>query len=86
MGTPKRLISRQPLRFPFLQLTEGLLVLGDLRSKPVAWSGDHATTGGQSIGHPWSETLRYHKKVAYLYEMNQVREAAECLLVSSNAL
>ncbi len=41
---------------------------------------------GQSIGQLWSEALRYHKNLAYAYEMNQVREAAEWLLVNSHAL
>jgi hypothetical protein len=41
---------------------------------------------GQGIGQLWSETLRYHKNVAYLYEMNQIREAAEWLLVNSDDL
>ena len=48
--------------------------------------GQEVQACGQSIGQLWSETLRYHKNVAYLYEMNQVREAAEWLLVNSNAL
>jgi len=41
---------------------------------------------GQGIGQLWSEALRYHKNVAYVYEMNQVREAAEWLLVNSDVL
>ena len=41
---------------------------------------------GQSIGQLWSETLRYHKNLAYLYEMNQVREAAQWLLANAHAL
>jgi hypothetical protein len=41
---------------------------------------------GQTIGQLWSETLRYHKNLAYLYEMRQVQEAAEWLLVHSHAL
>ena len=41
---------------------------------------------GQAIGLLWSETLRYHKNVAYLYEMNQVREATEWLLANEDAL
>lgn len=41
---------------------------------------------GQRIGLLWSETLRYHKNVAYEYEMRQVREAAEWLLANSNIL
>jgi hypothetical protein len=34
----------------------------------------------------WRETLRYRKNYAYLYEVTQVREAAEWLLVNSNHL
>jgi hypothetical protein len=41
---------------------------------------------GQTIGELWSEALRYHKNLAYLYEMNQVWEAAEWLLVNAAAL
>jgi hypothetical protein len=41
---------------------------------------------GQRIGRLWSETLRYHKNLAYLYEVRQVREAAEWLLVNSPML
>ena len=41
---------------------------------------------GQRIGRLWTEALRYHKNRAYVYEMNQVREAAEWLLVHSQAL
>ena len=41
---------------------------------------------GQDIGELWSETLRYHKNVAYLYEMRQVREAAEWLLLNADLL
>ena len=48
--------------------------------------GQEVQACGQSIGQLWSETLRYHKNVAYLYEMNQVREAAEWLLVNSDTL
>src|SRR5438105_9517147 len=38
---------------------------------------------GQRLGQLWRETLRYHKNRAYLYEVRQVREAAEWLLVNS---
>jgi hypothetical protein len=48
--------------------------------------GQKVQAYGQSIGQLWSESLRYHKNVAYLYEMNQVREAAEWLLVNSDTL
>ena len=48
--------------------------------------GQEVQACGQSIGQLWSETLRYHKNVAYLYEMNQVRAAAEWLLVNWTAL
>src|SRR5205807_469647 len=41
---------------------------------------------GQRIGQLWRETLRYHKNRAYLYEVQQVREAAGWLLVNSDHL
>ena len=36
---------------------------------------------GQRFEHLWRETLRYRKNYAYLYEVSEVREAAEWLLV-----
>ena len=39
--------------------------------------GREVQSCGQRVGQLWSETLRYHKNLAYLYEMVQVREAAE---------
>ncbi len=41
---------------------------------------------GQHVGQHWSETLRYHKNVAYLYEVTQVREATEWFVVNSDTL
>ena len=41
---------------------------------------------GQRIEQLWRETLRYCKNDAYLFEMRQVREAAEWLLVHSDDL
>ena len=38
---------------------------------------------GLVIGQLWSETLRYHKNVAYSHEARRVREAAEWLLANS---
>jgi len=40
----------------------------------------------QRIQQLWRETLRYRKNYAYGYEMRQVREAAEWLLVNSPGL
>jgi hypothetical protein len=48
--------------------------------------GQEVQACGQSIGQLWSEALRYHKNLAYLYEVRQVREAAEWLLVNAHAL
>jgi hypothetical protein len=48
--------------------------------------GREVQSCGQRIGQLWSETLRYHKNVAYLHEVAQVREAAEWLLGHSDAL
>jgi hypothetical protein len=41
---------------------------------------------GQRIYRVWRETLRYHKNIAYHYEVNQVREAAEWFLVNVHLL
>jgi hypothetical protein len=41
---------------------------------------------GQRIEQLWRETLRYRKNHAYPFEMRQVREAAEWLLVNASAL
>jgi hypothetical protein len=41
---------------------------------------------GQRLEQLWRETLRYRKNFAYLFEMRQVREAAEWLLVNAHAL
>ncbi len=41
---------------------------------------------GQRVGQLWSETLRYHKNRAYGYEVRQVREATEWLLIHSDDL
>jgi hypothetical protein len=48
--------------------------------------GQEVQVCGQSIGQLWSVMLRYHKNLAYLYEMNQVRESAEWLLANAGAL
>jgi hypothetical protein len=66
-----------------------LLVRVRALSPATAWAPplDHQVQRyGQRIGQIWRETLRYHKNVAYWYEMNQVREAAEWFLVHSNVL
>lgn len=41
---------------------------------------------GQRIGQLWSETLRYHKNVAYSHEVAQVREAVEWLVINAKSL
>jgi hypothetical protein len=41
---------------------------------------------GQRLGQLWSETLRYHKNVAYRYEVAQARAAVEWLLLNANIL
>ena len=38
---------------------------------------------GQRLTRFWKETLRYNKNVAYAYEIRQVREAVEWLLIHS---
>lgn len=39
-----------------------------------------------SVYRLWSEVLRYHKNVAYLFEVNQVRKATEWLLTNARSL
>jgi hypothetical protein len=41
---------------------------------------------GQRIGLLWSETLRYHKNVAYMHEVTQVRLSTEWLLANLETL
>jgi hypothetical protein len=41
---------------------------------------------GQRIWQLWRETLRYHKNRAYLYEVQQVQQATNWLLVNSGEL
>ena len=45
--------------------------------------GDQVQANGQRISQLWNETLRYHKNTPYSYEVRQVREAAEWLIVNS---
>jgi hypothetical protein len=48
--------------------------------------GARVQSCGQRIWQLWRETLRYHKNRAYLYEVRQVREPTEWLLVNADAL
>jgi len=41
---------------------------------------------GQRLERIWSETLRYHKNVAYPYEVNQARDAARWFLLHARQL
>jgi hypothetical protein len=41
---------------------------------------------GRWIEVVWSETLRYHKNIAYPYEVRRIREAAEWLLANASQL
>lgn len=65
------------------------LLVAERVSLGISYSPDfavHVQREGQRIGSLWSETLRYHKNVAYLYEMTQVREATEWLMVNADIL
>ena len=48
--------------------------------------GRAVQANGQRISQLWNETLRYHKNVPYTFEIRQIREAAEWLLVHSELL
>lgn len=41
---------------------------------------------GQQIGQLWSVTLRYHKNVAYAYEVARIRRTVEWLIVNAEQL
>lgn len=76
--------------------------LHDLRAWAELLAATRAATPGMAYADPafgtqmvtrclrlhrlWSEILRYHKNVAYLYEMEQVRDAAAWLLLYSAQL
>lgn len=66
-----------------------LLVLTRAANSTTAYSAAFARDvqrSGQQIGQLWNETLRYHKNVAYLHEVRQVRVATEWFLVNSQSL
>jgi hypothetical protein len=65
------------------------LLVAERALSPAAYPGPFAREVqrcGQRIGQLWRETLRYHQNFAYLYEVRQVREAAEWLLVHADEL
>jgi hypothetical protein len=43
-------------------------------------------SAARAIWSRWRETLRYHKNVAYLHEVNRVQEAVHWLLMQSATL
>ncbi len=53
---------------------------------PSAEFATNVLARGRRLQHSWSETLRYHKNVAYPYEVEQVRTAAEWLLLNGSQL
>jgi hypothetical protein len=63
-----------------------LLVAERAATAPPHPLGREVQAYGQRIGRTWSESLRYHKNVAYGYEVTQVREAAEWLLAHAGVL
>ena len=48
--------------------------------------GRQIQVSGQRVGLLWSETLRYHKNVAYMHEVTQVRLSTEWLLANLDTL
>jgi hypothetical protein len=48
--------------------------------------GAQVLSMAQRLEGLWSETLRYHKNVAYPYEVQRVRAAAEWLLAHTRVL
>jgi hypothetical protein len=52
----------------------------------VAGFGNEVLARSRTLQPLWSETLRYHKNVAYPYEVGQARTAAEWLLLNASQL
>ncbi len=48
--------------------------------------GNQVVTRSFRLQRLWSEILRYHKNVAYIHEMEQVRDGAAWLLLHSSQL
>ncbi len=66
-----------------------LLILERANRPAIAYPMDFGVqvqAHGQRIGQLWNQTLRYHKNKPYSYEVTQVREAAEWLIVNSTLL
>jgi hypothetical protein len=66
-----------------------LLILERAAMAGMAYAPDfglEVQVNGQRLGQLWNETLRYHKNVAYLYEVTQVRLATEWFLTNFEAL
>src|SRR4051794_30824942 len=60
------------------QLLVGVRALSPVTLYPPIFAGQ-VQRCGQRIGQLWREILRYHKNLAYLHEMRQVRDATEWL-------
>lgn len=64
-----------------------LLVLS--RAATPGWAyadtsfGNRVVAIGRQLQHLWNEVLRYHRNVAYLYEVARVKTATEWLLLNS---
>ena len=72
-----------------VQAWSGLLVAERAATAGMAYTpelGQEVQANGQRLGQLWRETLRYHKNIAYQYEVRQVRQAAEWFLVNSELL
>ena len=66
-----------------------LLVLARAANVATAYTaafGLEVQRCGQQIGQLWSETLRYHKNIAYPHEVRQVRKATEWYLINSQSM
>lgn len=65
------------------------LILVRATNPATAYPPDFALavqTNAQRIGRLWRENLRYHKNIAYQFEVSQMRDATEWMLVNSNNL
>ena len=67
------------------ELLVGVRALDPATAYGPAFAGQ-VQRSGQRLWQLWRETLRYHKNRAYLYEVQQVRDATGWLLVHQNDL
>jgi hypothetical protein len=79
VGQLHSLMSWSQLLVSYRTATPGL-------AYPITGFGNEVVNQSRQLERIWSETLRYHKNVAYLHEVARARQAIEWLLANAPAL